>query len=316
MCTTINKSIVEKVISFDSVFVLMNAFNTEKKCINYLESKLWVNGKPVSPYDPTSKVYRRGDGMYRCKNTGKNFNVRIGTLFEGTKVPLPKWFYAIYLVTCHSKGISSVQLSKDIHVTQKTAWFMTQRIREAFKQDYKEKFDGEVELDETFVGGKNKNRHWNKKAQKCQGRAFVDKFPVFGMLQRNGKVFCAVVKNTTSKQLTPHILRKIKHSATIYSDEWQGYNVVSKIYKHHIVDHGHGIYVSGGAYTNTIEAFWGNYCKRAINGIYNFISRKHAQRYFNEFCFRYNTRKVTISERFEEAILHCKSRLTYNELIG
>lgn len=174
--------------------------------------------------------------MYRCKNTGKNFNIRIGTLFEGSKISLRKWFYAVYMVTCHTKGISSVQLSKDIHVTQKTAWFMTHRIREAFKQDYKEKFDGEVELDETFVGGKNKNRHWNKKAKKCQGRAFVDKVPVMGILQRGGKVFCKVVENTSYKQLTPPILCKVKHSATIYSDEWQGYRLIPKVYKHHVVD--------------------------------------------------------------------------------
>lgn len=300
--------------NFNSAFTPMQVFDTEKKCIRYLESKLWKNSEPVSPYDPTSKVYRRGDGMYRCKNTGKNFNIRIGTLFEGSKISLRKWFYAVYMVTCHTKGIYSVQLSKDIHVTRKTAWFMTHRIREAFKQDYKEKFDGEVELDETFVGGKNKNRHWNKKAKKCQGRAFVDKVPVMGILQRGGKVFCKVVENTSYKQLTPPILCKVKHSATIYSDEWQGYRLIPKVYKHHIVDHGHGIYVSGGVYTNTIEAFWGNYCKRAINGIYNWVSRKHMQRYFDEFCFRYNTRNVSINERFAEAILHCKSRLTYNKL--
>ncbi len=143
---------------FKSLFDLLQAFPTEESRIEYLEKKLW-NGTPVSPYDPTSKVYRRDDGMYRCKKTGKNFNIRIGTLFEGSKISLRKWFYAVYMVTCHTKGISSVQLSKDIHVTQKTAWFMTHRIREAFKQDYKEKFDGEVELDQTFVGGKNKNRH-------------------------------------------------------------------------------------------------------------------------------------------------------------
>lgn len=162
--------------NFNSAIELMDVFKTEKQCIRYLEGKLWENGKPVSPYDPTSKVYHRGDGMYRCKNTGKNFNVRIGTLFEGSKISLRKWFYAVYMVTCHSKGISSVQLSKDIHVTQKTIWFMTHRIRETFKQDYKEKFDGVVELDETFVGGKNKNRHWNKKAKNAKAEHLLIKF--------------------------------------------------------------------------------------------------------------------------------------------
>ncbi len=153
---------------FKSLFDLLQAFPTEESCIEYLEKKLW-NGTPVSPYDPTSKVYRRGDGMYRCKNTGKNFNIRIGTMFEGSKAPLRKWFMAIYLITSHKKGISSLQLAKDISVTQKTAWHMLHRIRECFDIVMDEKLDGEIELDETFVGGKNKYRHKNKKVKNCQG---------------------------------------------------------------------------------------------------------------------------------------------------
>jgi transposase-like protein len=119
-------------LKFNSLFNLLQAFPTEKSCIKYLEQQRWTNGVPVSPYDPTSEVYRRGDGMYRCKNTGKNFNVRIGTLFEGSKVSLRKWFVAIFLIVSNKKGISSVQLAKDISVTQKTAWFMNHRIRECF----------------------------------------------------------------------------------------------------------------------------------------------------------------------------------------
>lgn len=194
---------------------------------------------------------------------------------------------------------------------------MTQRIRQSFKQNPNEKFDGEVELDETFVGGKNKNRHWNKKVKNSQGRSFKDKVPVMGVLQRGGKVFCQVVKNTSYKQLTAPILRKVKRTATLYSDEWCGYKTVNKVYNHHVVDHGHGIYVSGGAYTNTIEAFWSNYCKRSINGIYNFISRKHMQKYFDEFSFRYNTRKVSNDKRICELIANCKeTRITYKQLVA
>ena len=144
-----NKTIGE----FTSLFDLLQAFPTEESCIAYLEHQLWPDGEPVSPYDPTSKVYRRGDGMYRCKNTGKNFNIRIGTIFEGSKVSLQKWFVAIYEITTSSKGISSIKLADDIQVTQKTAWYMSQRIREAFNIALEEKLDGEVELDETFVGG-------------------------------------------------------------------------------------------------------------------------------------------------------------------
>lgn len=182
---------------FNSMFDFYSTFPTEESSIAYLEYKRWPNGV-VSPYDETSKVYCRSDGKYRCKNTGKNFNVRIGTIFEGTKLPLRKWFLAIYLLCNHKKAISSLQLSKDITVTQKTAWFLLQKIRRTFHFVQREKLDGEVELDETFVGGKNKNRHWNKKVKHCQGRSFKDKVPVMGMLQRGGNVICRVVRDGKS----------------------------------------------------------------------------------------------------------------------
>lgn len=298
---------------FKSLFDLLQVFPTEESCIEYLEKKLWKDGIPVSPYDPTSKVYKRGDGMYRCKNTGKNFNIRIGTMFEGSKTPLRKWFVAIYLITTHNKGISSVQLAKDISVTQKTAWFMAQRIRENFKMVMNEKLDGEVELDETFVGGKNKYRHRNKKVKKCQGRSFKDKVPVMGMLERGGNVVCKVVRDTSYKSLTVPILKMVKRSATIYSDEWIGYKTIGKLYAHHVVDHGHGQYVNGNAYTNTIEGFWG-IMKRGLTAIYNHPSKKHLQRYANEFCFRYNTRNMSGADRFNLLLCNSKNRITYQSL--
>lgn len=299
---------------FKSLFDLLQAFPTEQSCITYLEKQLWPNGEPVSPYDPTSKVYRRGDGMYRCKNTGKNFNIRIGTIFEGSKVELRKWFVAIYEITTSNKGISSVKLAEDIGVTQKTAWYMNQRIREAFNMALEEKLDGDVELDETFVGGKNKNRHKNKRVKNSQGRSFKDKIPVMGMLQRGGKVVCKVVRSTSYKSLTLPILRNVKRTATLYSDEWYGYRTVSKLYKHYIVDHGHGQYVNGNIYTNTIEGFW-SIMKRGLIGIYNHTSRKHLQRYVNEFCFRYNYRKKDSRERFNCLLCNSKHPITYQELI-
>lgn len=143
---------------------MRKALPTEKKCLAYIEKILWPNGV-VSPYDPTSKVYKRKDGTYRCKNTGKNFNVKVGTIFENTKLPLTTWFEAIYLITVHKKGMSSLQLSTLLHVTLKTAWYLSHRIRECYQYN-DGKLEGEVELDETFVGGKNKNRHKNKKAKK------------------------------------------------------------------------------------------------------------------------------------------------------
>lgn len=134
---------------FNSLYDLLEAFPTEESCIKYLEQQRWANGIPVSPYDLTSKVYNRGDGMYRCKNTGKNFNARIGIMFESSKLALRNWFVAIYEITSRKKGISSIELSERISVTYKTTWFINQRIRECFGIVMEEKLDGEVELDET-----------------------------------------------------------------------------------------------------------------------------------------------------------------------
>ena len=267
--------------TFKSINDLLKAFPTEKSCIKYLERKLWPNGEIVSPYDPTSKVYRRGDDLYRCKNIGKNFNIRIGTMFEGTKLPLRTWFTALYLITSTKKAVASTILAKQLSVTQKTAWFLEQRIR------HKDKLKGEVELDETFVGGKNKNRYWDKKVKKSKGRCHKDKVSVMGMFERGSRVICKVVETTGKKHLTAPIMKNVDLSATLYMDDWQGYNTVAKVYKHIVVDHGHNIYAVGGAYTNSIEQFWGNYCKRPMIGIYNHVAKKHLQRYFDEFSFRY-----------------------------
>ncbi len=184
--------------TFNLRYDLFEAFPTEASCIAYLESKRWKNGV-VSLYDPTSKIYNRGDGNYLCKNTGKNFNVRGSTIFEGTNLPLRKWFMAIYLICNHKKAISATQLAKNISVTVKTAWFLLYKVRRTFNNVHLKKLDGEIKFDETFGGGKNKNRHANKKVKNSQGRSFKDKVPVLGMLNRGGNVICKVVKDTSAK---------------------------------------------------------------------------------------------------------------------
>ena len=220
---------------------------------------------------------------------------------------------AIWLDSSHKKGISSCQLARDISVTQKTAWFMLQRIRECFYCENNHQLDGEVELDESFVGGKNKNRHANKKVKNSQGRSFKDKTPVLGMLKRGGKVVCRVVKDTSKKSLTVPILKTIKRTATLFTDEWGGYDTVGKLYTRYIVDHSSGQYVYGDATTNRIESFW-SILKRGIIGIYHKTSRKHLHRYVNEFVFRYNTRKVSDSNRFNLLLCNTEYRITYKQL--
>lgn len=303
-----------KIAKFDSLIELLDAFPDEESCIIYLELLRWPN-KVKSPFDKKSKVYHLGNHRYMCKNTQKIFNVKVGTIFHSTKLPLRKWFMAIWLVLSHKKGISSLQLSRDLKITQKTAWYILQKIRTCLICKNKGKLDGEVECDETFVGGKNKNRHKNKKVKNSQGRSFKDKTPIFGMLQRKGDVICRVVENTSQYEITPNILKFVEFSSVLYTDEWQGYNDIAEIYTRFSVDHSKKQFVDGDIYTNTIEGFW-SILKRGIIGIYHHMSKKHLQLYANEFAFRYNTRQISEGSRFKLFLCNAEKKLTYQNIIA
>lgn len=300
---------------FNSIIELVKVFKDEQICIDHLENLRW-NGDVVSPFDYNSKVYKCKGNKYRCKNTGKYFNVKTGTLFDNSKIELQKWFLAIYIITSHKKGISSMQLSKDIAVTQKTAWFMLQRIRNCFGIENDNELENVVEADETFIGGKNKNRHANKKIENSQGRSVKDKTPVVGFVERNGKLNANAVKNTSIETLTLEAIKFVKQATIIYTDEWLGYNALKRIYDHHYVKHNQGEYVNGAIHTNTIEGFW-SLLKRGIVGIYHFTSKKHLQKYVDEFVFRYNTRNIeNESIRFNSLLNNSENRLTYKMLIN
>lgn len=300
--------------NFKSIFDLIKTFPDEQTCINHLEKLRW-NGNVTSPFDETSKVYTCKGNKYRCKNTGKYFNVKTNTIFDNTKLGLQKWFMAIFIVTSHKKGISSLQLSRDLDITQKSAWFMLQRIRQCFGGENNNELDNEVEADETYIGGKNKNRHANKKVDGSQGRSAKDKTPVVGMVERGGKLNARKVEDVKSQTLTKEIIQNVKESAKLYTDEWLGYKGVSRIYDHSIVKHNQSQYVNGRIHTNTIEGFW-SLLKRGIVGIYHFTSKKHLQRYVDEFVFRYNTRNYTTNNRFNLLLLNMETRLTYNTLVN
>jgi transposase-like protein len=300
--------------NFDSLVGLMIFFSTEKKCIEYLEQLRW-NGKVISPFDPNSKVYKCSKG-YWCKNTNKHFNVKTGTMFENSKIPLQKWFAAIWLITSHKKGVSSVQLSKDIGVTQKTGWFMLQRIRKCFEKENHSVLHNEVEVDETYIGGRERNKARQKSSETkgSQGRSIRTKTPVIGMVERKGKIVSHIISDAKSSTLTSAILNVVGENSIVYTDEWTGYNKIGGYYTHLSVRHKDNEFVRGRIYTNTIENFWG-LLKRGLLGIYHNASKKHLQKYIDEFVFRYNTREYDDNDRFELLLLNMNNRLRYCELI-
>lgn len=297
---------------FNSLFELLKVFSNEEKCIEYLEKVRW-NGTVTSPFDPKSKVYKCSKGYY-CKNTNKIFNVKTKTLFENTKVPLQKWFVGIWLITSHKKGISSLQLSKDLNITQKTGWFMLQRIRKCFENENQHKLFNTVEVDETYIGGKERNKNIKPNKKGTQGRSIKSKIPVIGMIERKGKIVSYVIENTKSETLTSSIQKVVDTSSKIYTDEWKGYCKIHTLYEHKFVKHNSNEFVDEDVYTNTIECFWG-LLKRGLLGVYHRTSRKHLQMYIDEFVFRFNTREVKETERFSILLSNMTNRLRYKDLI-
>lgn len=299
---------------FKSILDLVKAFPDEQSCIDHLEWLRW-GGSVVSPFSESSKVYKCSSNRYKCATTNKYFNVRTGTIFEGTKIPLQNWFVAIYLFTVSNKGISSYTLATEMNITQKSSWFLLSRIRYAINHEtFISHMEGVVQVDETFVGGKNKNRHWDKKVKNSQGRSFKDKTPVVGLLSE-GNVKCVVVDDTKSNSIHPVVINNVKPGSILVSDEWPAYSGLSKLYQHEIVDHGRGQYVNANGFTtNSIEGFWSQF-KRTLGGTYIKVSRKHLQKYCNEITYRFNTRMMNIEEKFNLTILNSGHRLKYIDLI-
>lgn len=238
---------------------------------------------------------------------------------ESSKLPTIKWLMAMYLVM-HKKGISSVQLGKDLGITQKTAWFVLQRIRWALSNDNEsEKLSGTVEIDETFYGGKNKNRHYDKKQKYMMedgSRTWKDKMPVFGAYERErGRIRANVVDSKTFADIGLAVVRNIEISSTLMTDDWGGYNRLQSLYECKSIDHSKGQYVSGDVTTNRIENFWSHF-KRGMHGTYIRVTPKHLNRYVQEFVFRFNHRTFNVQQQIDGIIKSMVCRLTYKELIA
>lgn len=295
---------------FNSLISVFNYFDSEAKCKEVLYENKWKDGEAVCPFCGHTHTFLRSNGRLQCSHCKKSFSVTVGTIFENTKIELRKWFAAMYLVSAHKKGISSHQLGRDLEVTQKTAWFMLQKIHTLFAQNDAEALSGVVECDEVYIGGKEKWKHASMRTEGTQGRSTKTKTPVFGMMERttviNKKgeeepmsyVKAVVVEKTDSHTLLPIISQFIAEGSSVITDELNSYNHLNEMgYSHSVVNHGAAEFVSGSIFTNSMEGFWGHF-RRMILGIYHDVSDEYLQRYVDEACFRWNTRKQTEGERF------------------
>ena len=295
---------------FNNIITLTAYFNTEDKCKQAIIESRWSDGNIVCPYCGNHNCTTRTDGRFRCKSCRKNFSCLVGTIFENTKLPLIKWFVAMYLISSHKKGVSSYQLSRDINVTQSTAWYMLQKIRLLYPQSDADMFSGTVECDEVYIGGKEKWKHKSMRTPHTQGRSTKTKTPVFGMMERStfinrcgnvepiSYVHAFVVDKTDKSTLQPIIEQFVMKGSQVITDEMTAYNGLSKLgYVHSIVNHGAQEYAYEDIFTNSIEGFWSHF-RRMILGCYHDVSDEHLQSYINEAVFRWNTRKMSESERF------------------
>lgn len=301
---------------FKNLVELQDAFPTQESCLEYLKAVMW-NGKPAHcPRCECEHVYPYSDKhTYRCSGCDKKFNVLTKTIFENTKVELRKWFSAIYLASTCKRGVSSVQLAKLIGVTQKTSWFILHRLREMFSNLSVDKVEGLTCVDETYVGGKYKNKHRNKRKAGSQGRSLVDKVLVFGAMEVDGNIKTKVIPKFNNALLVNAVKETVAVGSTVMSDELHAYNHIGNDYYHDSCNHNIKRYVSDtGATTNPIENAW-SHLKRTIIGTYYHVSPKHIGRYLKEFEYKYNTRKIQEPVRFRELLSHCVARLKYKDLI-
>lgn len=288
---------------FNSIVSVINNFNNEDVCKNALAEARWGDDV-VCPHCGKHYCNKRKDGRYRCNDCKHNFSCTVGTIFENSKLPLKKWFIAMYLISSHKKGVSSHQIARDCEITQKTAWYIMQKIRTLFGQDDSIGLDGDVEIDEMYLGGRETNKHECKKTEGTQGRSTKTKTPIFGMVQRNGGHVIAIkVDDTKAKTLMPLIKQFVKDNAHVITDELVSYQGLTKEgYLHDVIQHGLKMYSDGkGITTNSIEGFWAHF-KRMVFGMYHFVSKKYLQRYIDEAVYRWNTRKADESARFADMI--------------
>jgi transposase-like protein len=273
-----------------STFQVFEMFPDAESARLFLESRLWPDGAICPACKASGNVTTRKGGFYRCNPCKLDFTIRTGTVFERSHIPLHKWLYAMYLLVTARKGISSMQLAKEIGIRQSSAWFMLHRLREACGGPKLTKLRGIVEVDECFIGGKERNKHEHKKLR--AGRGTVGKTAVIGMRSRDGKTIAMPLADTSAGSLQQAIHDNVEVGSTLFTDEASGYlGLDGLFFRHQTVNHMAGVYSEGGATTNSVESVWA-LLKRGVYGVYHKVSKKHLAKYVDEFTFRLNEGNV------------------------
>ena len=301
-------------------------FSDPDVCQDFMVSLRWPSGRVTCPTCGRDDVrYIATRRLWECKDKHpkRQFSVKVGTLFEDSPIPVDKWLTAIWMIANAKNGVSSYEIHRSIGVTQKTAWFMLHRIRLAMQSESFDRMDGEVEVDETFIGGKARFMH-RERRERIKGQArrasVIGKTVVMGLLERHGpdghsRIRAKVLPNTSRRVFRSIVRRNIEAGADVFTDAHPSYALLRDTYAHQVIDHAES-YVRDQVHTNGLENFW-SLLKRAIKGTYVSIEPFHLFRYLDEQSFRYNTRKGVDGDRFRSvAGSIVGKRLTYNGLIG
>ncbi len=301
----------------------MRYFTDEQVCIDTVAQMRWPAGPVCPACEHKGHYYLKTQKRWKCKECGRQFSIKLGTIFEDSPLGLDKWLAALWMLVNCKNGISSYEVGRALGVTQKSAWFMLHRLRFALQSGSVLKIGGpgsEVEVDETFIGGKARNMHLSTRKRRITSRGGNDKSTVFGMLERGKTVKTLIVENRRKETVQPLIKAYVQAGAALYSDEMPGYNGLHGDYVHQVIDHAVK-YVDGRIHTNGLENFW-SLLKRGISGTYISVEPFHLFRYLDEQSFRYNNRgnkevKMNDADRFSLALSQIAGkRLTFAEVTG